>query len=306
MIVEHLLEPELLIEIAKKPRNCKDFLREFTKPSPRVLVNFPKFKNFNKLTKQLSGNGLSDMHLTRLDELLRSLKEKEKIVFPMDFDGVKPIQQNFKDAEAFNFRGFHLLLNKDNPFNLARPIIDISDIEASLEPLDSQLNVPKMASHIADALATLVANSKNITIVEPYLDYRPGMWQTFIAILERCAASSLAEQKNITLLFSSQVNRNNAKSCQFLAEKLQQKRGDLASAFNSISFHDIIENGTEAMHNRFVLTELAGVFYGYGLEQTNERESDDFQLMNEAIYEKRFKQYVELHDFLTTDSFSIE
>jgi hypothetical protein len=305
MIVEHLLEPKLLIEIAKKPRNCKDFLREFTKPSPRVLVNFPKFKKLNKLTKRLSENGLSDMHLTRLDELLNSLKEKEKIAFPMNFDELKPVQQNFKDAESVNFKGFHLLLNKENPFDLARPIIDINDIEASIESLESQLNVPKMAKDIADALSSLVANSKQITIVESYLDYRPGMWQTFLAILERCAASPLSSQKSITLLFSSQVNRKNAKSCKYLAEKLQQERGDLATAFNSITFNDIEENGTEAMHNRFVLTELAGVFYGYGLEQTNERESDDFQLMNENIYEKRFKQYVELQDFSIVESFSI-
>ena len=42
MIYEHLIEPSLLAKLAQNRRNCKDFVRQFSEPSPKSDQQFPK------------------------------------------------------------------------------------------------------------------------------------------------------------------------------------------------------------------------------------------------------------------------
>ena len=48
----------------------------------------------------------------------------------------------------------------------------------------------------------------------------------------------------------------------------------------------------EKLHNRYVLTDLGGVFLGVGLDAGEAGESDDLMLLTRAQYERRWSQYV--------------
>jgi hypothetical protein len=52
------------------------------------------------------------------------------------------------------------------------------------------------------------------------------------------------------------------------------------------------KHGGEKLHNRYVLTELGGVFLGVGLDEGDAGETDDFILLPRAQYEHRWSQYV--------------
>ena len=82
-------------------------------------------------------------------------------------------------------------------------------------------------------------------------------------------------------------------SCRFLADSLRNLNLPFLDINTRIDFKDMRENGNEAIHNRYVITELAGVSLPYGLQATNEQEQDEFSLLNENIYSTRYQQYVE-------------
>ena len=72
----------------------------------------------------------------------------------------------------------------------------------------------------------------------------------------------------------------------------------LFNKLDSICFKDIKEkNRGEALHNRYVITELSAISLGIGLDETNENEKDDVNLLAEESYQLRYSQYVELLAF---------
>ena len=51
------------------------------------------------------------------------------------------------------------------------------------------------------------------------------------------------------------------------------------------------KQGGERLHNRYVLSDLGGVSFGYGLDEGDEGETDDITLMDLEQYEARWSQY---------------
>ena len=49
--------------------------------------------------------------------------------------------------------------------------------------------------------------------------------------------------------------------------------------------------GGEQLHNRYILSDLGGVSFGYGLDEGDEGETDDITLMDQDQYELRWSQY---------------
>jgi hypothetical protein len=49
----------------------------------------------------------------------------------------------------------------------------------------------------------------------------------------------------------------------------------------------------EKLHNRFILTDIGGVSFGVGLDDSDgaDGQTDDIQLLNEETYNLRFAQY---------------
>lgn len=104
--------------------------------------------------------------------------------------------------------------------------------------------------------------------------------------------SSVTPPKKINILFDG--SKTSARSCDFLANKIKTEEVELIEQFAQITFMDIRENGNEAIHNRYIISELAAVGLPYGLQETNEHESDDFSLLSDENYQLRYSQYVEL------------
>jgi hypothetical protein len=51
-------------------------------------------------------------------------------------------------------------------------------------------------------------------------------------------------------------------------------------------------DGGQKLHNRYVFTEKGGISFGIGLDASDEVETDDVRLLDDALYAKRWKDYV--------------
>lgn len=295
MIVEHFIDPLFLIEVAKSRRDCIDFYREFTKPSPRVVGAFPKLKRLRKLALSGQSDDVPDLEKLRLLELLKIISDTGIVKRNLEFDDTMLFQSNLQQAENYFFKGFHLLYEINEDIGLQSKRITYADFSGGLDPLVSQRLASRTAEGISTALGELLRLSQHITLVDPYFSTQPGVWKTFLKCLEKAATDSPVQQKIFSVLFDG--SKKNACSCRYLTEVLKKEKLEFLHQYDLISFKDIREIGKEAIHNRYVITELAAVSIGYGFHETNEHESDDVTLLSRDVYEKRYGQYVELQDF---------
>ena len=51
------------------------------------------------------------------------------------------------------------------------------------------------------------------------------------------------------------------------------------------------KQGGEQLHNRYILSDLGGISFGYGLDEGDEGATDDLALMDGDQYERRWAQY---------------
>lgn len=292
MLVEHIIDPTFLVELVKSPRNCKDFRREFTKPSPRVIGKFPKFKNFRRLAFRAQPAEVSELEQHRLTEMINLIGEINGVQRDADFNGDLPFTQNLATIDNEVVAHKCLLKSEAEGEHLNADVISIDSFDAGIESIPHQRIVPKISEYISDVLASLLRLSTHITIVDPYLSTQPGVWKTFLLLLEKSVQNSPVSNKTIDVLFDG--SKNNARSCEYLLQALKNENLFFIDDFAQITFKDIRENGSEAIHNRYIITDLAAVSIPHGLVETNENETDDFSLLNEELFLQRHQQYVEL------------
>jgi len=291
MLSEHIIEPDFLIKLAGNRRNCSDFKREFTKPSPRVIGLYPKMKKLRKLALVGQSDDASELEKTRLIELLSIIKDCSFIRNSL-FNSEIPFIDNISLLDVDPINHTCVLETENEDANIRAKVLTLLDFEQGITSLESQVLVPKTANYIAEALAELVRLSQDIIIVDPYFSTQPGVWNTFLAVLEKSVSNSQTIKKNITVLFDG--SKNSARSCQFLVDTLNREGLAFINDITQVTFKDIRENGNEAIHNRYVITNLAGCSLPYGLQETNQQEQDEFSLLTEAVYGTRYQQYVEL------------
>ncbi|GAB3518572.1 hypothetical protein [Photobacterium alginatilyticum] len=304
MLVEHIIEPSALVELAKSARNCREFEREFSKPSPRVIGEYPKLKKFRRLALQSQSVDASEIEKARLEELLRFLSEKQRVERNSKFDGAITFIENLKKVEQDFFSGFHLLHNNVKECEFQANVLCVDQFEQGIEPLPNQIAMPKVTEIMCETLGELLRLSKHITVVDPYICMLPGVWKTLIAFIEHAVTDTPVSEKSFSIMFNSE--HKNGRSCEHLKKALLDEKPELAEQYLKIDFYDIRENGNEAIHNRYLITELGAVSLPYGLQETNADECDDVTLLNEELYAKRFSQYTEFGGVIVADHAAVE
>jgi len=293
MLIEHFIEPRALAELSKSRRNCRDFIKEFSKPSPRVISAFPKFKNLRKLARIAQSSTASDIEVDRLIELLKFIQDCHLVDRVGLYNGDIDPLENFKNEASHFFNGIHLISDEVNPTHLEHPFISIRQFEQGIEALEHQVGMPKVIEDFCLTLGEFLRLSKTITIVDPYFSTQPGVWNVFLALMETAISKSPVVGKTVKVLFDSEKNKN-ARSCMYLKEKLYKLAPSWITQFDSIVFCNVRENGREATHNRYIITELGAVSLPYGLQETNKNELDDVTLLSSNLYQTRYNQYCDM------------
>jgi len=296
MLVEHLIEPQALVKLAESSRNCRDFTREFSKPSPRVVSNFPKFRKLKSVAFCAQDADVGDMEKRRLDELIQFVNEQVKVDRVAPFDGAIDYRDNMISAARQCPVDCILLASTENvPVGIDK-VLSIEHFEQGITPLTNQQLVPKVAQRMVQAIGNTLRLSTRITFVDPYFNDRQKMWDPMLAFIDAAVTESPNSSKSIEILFDGSKGR--ACTAEYLLNKMEREQANLISRLSSLSFKDIreLDNG-EALHNRYVITELGAVSFGIGLDERSEHEQDDVFMLNDELYQRRYSQYVELQGF---------
>ena len=299
MLVEHLIEPDFLTKVADTKRNYEDFLREFSRQSPRVIGQLQKFGKFRRKTLSVQNNQANEDQKSMLIELLNFIEETCLVNRNSGIDGNISFFDNCVSAHqqcpshifcldqrvAVNVNGISLLFS--------------ADLNNGIRSLPNQKLVQKSLDKMVEVTTDFLRLSSEITFVEPYFSDREGMLKPMLKFIELCRTNSPVESKAISILVRKCNKHDSAQpSAQFLLDAITNHKDFSANEIESIELKLLNEklNG-EAIHNRYIISELGALHWGIGLDERHSEVNDDVVMLNEEIFSKRFEQYCELKAF---------
>ncbi|WP_062564966.1 hypothetical protein [Pseudoalteromonas shioyasakiensis] len=304
MLVEHLVEPEFLTEVVTSRRNFNDFLREFSRQSPRVVGKLQKFSKFRRKTLQVQGEEVNEDQQTMLIELLQFIEETCLVNRNSGIDGNLSFLENCINAHQQS--PSHVFCLNEPAGQAVRGIdfIYSADLNDGIRSLPNQRLVQKSLDEMVQATADFLRLSSRITFVDPYFSHRPAMLNPMVKFIELCGANSPVESKEITILLK---DRADVPSIQFLMNAITTHIDFNSTGIASLTLTSLIErdNG-EALHNRYIISELGALHWGIGLDERNSEVNDDVVMLNDEIFSKRSEQYCELKAFDVKESVTLK
>jgi hypothetical protein len=301
MFYEYALDPQLLT-------NWKDFRYHTEKYSwfhGRLIARYPK--GWKKLVYE-SLSHCGEVERKMIEVKLELLDNHRMIKRPSSsYDPKKTwLNNTFEEHER---KAFHAVITRENPDK--HPDVLLGDF---LDETDPRFQVPnkiceRKADEFAEALTLLLKSSKRILFIDP--NFSPEKWR-FRTVLEtfiRVADNNRREQEPKLELHTS-IERyfkgydreavDEINKAKLVMSQFNQNLPDIIPLRKSITifiWKEIKDESAECrrdkFHNRYVLTDLGGVSFGTGLDQSDQgmTETDDLLRLDENIYKFRWEQY---------------
>jgi hypothetical protein len=303
MLVEHLVEPEFLVSVANSRRNYKDFMREFSRQSPRVIGKLQKFSDFRTKTLLFQCDQATEDEHTMLLEILNFIEEKCLVDRNSIIDDTRSFFENCVVAHQ-QCPSHVFCLNEKIVENVEGIKLFFSeDFNDGIQTIANQKLVQKDLIKMAEVAADFLRLSSNINFVDPYFSHRRNMLLPMLTFLKLCSANSPVDNKTITILVK---DRPAQPAAQYLLDAITKHVEFSASGIKSLSIKTLLEkpNG-EAFHNRYMISDLGALLWGIGLDERHSEVNDDVVMLNEELFTKRYEQYSELRAFDVADSATI-
>lgn len=289
MIYEYALEPELVATWTDR-QVCGFVKKSFEFGTARVVSQYPR--RWRKLVWDAYGGG-GDLRRKRLEVLLDHLSEQS--IRRRDYTWEPDVGGWIENAQREHQKcPFHAIVVRTD--HKCKPHVVIEDDlysgESDRWAVSNSLVVAREAAAMADAVASLLRISRRVIFVDPY--FAPGeqrYLRPFRAFLERLVHSRPGDEpERIEIHASTEYEcteeffrgkctkvfcRSVPQGVRVFVRRLSQKPGG------------------ESLHNRYILTERGGIYFGAGLDEGKEGESatDDLALMDRHHYDLRWSQY---------------
>jgi hypothetical protein len=285
MLYEFAIEPEHLNQIAGSRRDCADFRRFFSVGSPNVVSDYPKLKNVRKTLRSLL-DGSDTNRKKLLEELIKFLGVIPRVKREGAYDGSCWLRSMVQENERV---AFDYVLSERSDDRLK--MISFQRLCENGVFYPSQLPVRRVAPEMAAAIANALRLASKVVLVDPYFNDRPSKWKPFIHFLDVATRERPGKPVDLEVQFGA--DKSKTAHPQYLANKLQSEAPQLLQSCE-VAFKSIRERaGSEKLHNRYVLTDIGGIFFGIGLDEEDENHRDDVALLNDDLFKLRWEQYVE-------------
>jgi hypothetical protein len=308
MIYEFALEPELVA----RWHNRNEYLffdEKFGLRARRLVAAYPR--NWKRLVWEafgknpLAGDQNAQMRMTEMIQYLWQNSIRRPSTFP-------EIPSWLVRAEKEHLaRPFRAIIATANPRGQSFVITDRELFESGHElwEIPDRYPTPRNAGDIARAVSPLMRLCRHAVIIDPYFD--PGKQRfrrTLAAILQTCGENVFGNDA-IQVELHTSIDRifedwerdefrdldEESKAYQYLVSECQGRLSPLVP--DGIKFKVIVwkqRTGGEKLHNRYLLTNLYGVIFGTGSDESenpDSKESDDIVLLEEGQYLMRYRQY---------------
>ncbi|MGS0679984.1 hypothetical protein ACVBIL_02365 [Shewanella sp. 125m-7] len=299
MLAEHFIDPEMMPYFSSSRRNYRDFLREFSKQSPRVVAELEAYKRFRSKALKAQSTMNSELEGTRLIELLEMIKEECLVSRGFTYSSENSVLENFMQAHSEYGAEFFMVRQMPDEIVTGVNYISLESIEDGFVELPRQLLVEKNTPNILRAIDRFLKLSKSITFVEPHFRLRTHMMEPMVAYLSAQVTDTAVTTKTAQILLK---HTDSAPTAQVILDRIVQSLGGNALRFNSISVMIIASRiGGEMLHNRYMISELGALDFGIGLDTQEVGVVDDVCLLDTARYKHRYEQYVDIKAFDVVD-----
>lgn len=291
MIYEYAIEPELVVSWGKDRADYRYFCEQFGLGTPRMMAEFPKFKNWRKQFKQAAASADETNELPRITALFNLLNER---LIRRDGFAYDETVSWLENTESENTRQeFQAILAQANPRHHAK-VLTSSTMEASqFWQVEKQVYCPRQATKMAQLVAAMLSNCAEVHFIDPHFGPDNPKWRRPLeAFLNVIAANRPCRPaiKQITVHISGEGNKADFDFFRQACEKQLRTRIPVGICLTLQRWKQ--RGGGEKLHDRYILTDIGGLKVDPGLDDGNQGESFVVVLLERNLYEKQWADYV--------------
>ena len=288
MIYEYAIEPDLAVEWGKNRADYRYFLEKFSLGSPRIMAEFPKFKNWRKQFKQAAASADETKELPLITEIFTMLKERHIHRNSFNYDGTLSWLEN---AELENTRQqFQAILSRTNPRHHAKVLASNTVDTNPFWRVEKQASCPRRANDMAKLLAPMLVNCLEIHFIDPHfgpenLRHRKPL-EAFLNIIAKRPSCRPKIDKIV-------IHTSGKADFDFFKQNCEEKLRAIIPAGICLILQRWNQwEGGEKLHERYILSDIGGLKVDPGLDDGKQGESFEVLLLERNLYEKHWGNYV--------------
>ena len=296
MIYEYAVEPKMVAEMVASwdPNMRSWFLREFKPGKGRIVAGCPGPKSWKKRVwngwrKRIrdAGKGLDQ---TWVEVTIQQMVECMNARSVGSWDGDVSWLTN-ACREHDERVPFHGIIARDNPDGHQCVLTEDTFDDSKLWDVTSGVRVCREANAMARAIAPALRNSMEVIFVDPYFNPSERRFRRpFLAFLDQMFQNRPCGNPKIVEYHADQdKSKLGSRYFRQECEKLSQGIPDRVT----VTFRRLKEESRgETLHDRFVLTDIGGIGFGQGLDESSSAGNAskvNVQLLGEEIWEGLWK-----------------
>jgi hypothetical protein len=316
MISEYALDPALVARW-HDPKEWALFREAFADGTGRYGSTFPRQStkkwrhyvraHFRKISPDATPESLS---WQRLDALLEQFSKRMVERIARDADSGTWLEKVVADHHARPFDGILSTVRADSVPEVITPDMLFSERLPEAWKVRPSVAAPRTVAGFAQALAPLLMRCKEAVFVDPHFNPDEKRYLNSLeALLTVLWGSNLCTDKPETQLIMAEGTKEDEKANRdagWLLDRCQKRLPKILPSGCSLKVTvlrrrecDMEIHDREKLHNRYVLTKLAGISFGIGLDVADDNErgqTDDLCRLSGDQLKLRWGQYVSAKD----------
>jgi hypothetical protein len=271
MIHEYALEPDLAANWGNR-ESFRYFYDKFGLGQPRIVSRYPK--KWRQLVWNAFGS-TNDMERKRLEELLTRLTERMVKRRGAQYDlSLAWLDKALHEHERVPF---HAIVARNNPTGSPEVLKEeqIGESPLSLWDVPRGLSVSRQADAMASAVASVLSRCQSAIFIDPHFGpenarHRRPLEKFLLALTDGRAGNAIHRME---------VHTSAKAAVDFFQRECPQKLPDCIPKGLKVRIvrWKELESGGD-LHNRYILTDLGGVIFPAGLDDTQSAAMDDVTL----------------------------
>jgi hypothetical protein len=286
MIYEYALEPELVATWHSR-EDFRFFVDKFGLGRGRIVSRYPR--HWAKLVWESCTPRAGDMARKRLEELLMRFTERMIRRAGTHYDG--SISWLLNAETEHSRQPFHAILARANP-RLREHVLIPDDIDRGAERwiVRTDCVVTRTAVALAAAIHSVMSCCSTVIFIDPHFSpdkirYRRSLREFLRSLVAKRSGS----------LLRVELHTGDESSVQFFRENCDNKLKPIVpTGLTLLLKRWRMKPGSEALHHRYVLTDLGGIGFKYGLDDDDGAggQTDELNLLSVEVYRLRWEQYL--------------
>lgn len=299
MIYEVAIDPEVLLEWAKSERDTFCYYEYYGNGTPRILSTFPKSK----------------VHKLR-SYLIKKIDALEKVEDQIRYEEmVKSLGRNIYQRDCENVDSsicwYESIASQSIPFDIVltkkqiecKNSITLNDLyNSNVYKLKSEVSFSRTSEDFIKVIKNLLQlTSEKIIVIDPYAYTDDAIKVIADMLIELSKRRNKSKPVEFTVVYKGKIETNADKApyAKVYKQRLLNKLSEPLENITIKVLHIAENEDSDAFHNRYILSELAGIKLGYGLgfKKDKKHHTDEASILDEDIYNKLWRKYVTQLEF---------